>query len=132
MLTEFGTLVVNVSIANEARPVAGAIVRITGADEDNVEIKRTLITDRDGVTKKIELPAKNRSYSLSPDSSETPYSRYDIEIQRTGFYTKRISGISIFSGVESIQIVSMIPASKNKAEYFPDGNIDTTIPENLI
>lgn len=132
MLTEFGTLVVNVGVANEARPVAGAIVRITGADEDNLEIRRTLLTDRDGVTGKIKLPAKNRDYSLSPGSAETPYSRYDIEIQRRGFYTKRISGIAVFSGVESIQIVSMIPSSKDKAEYFPDGNINATIPENLI
>lgn len=132
MLTEFGSLVVNVGIANEARPIKGALVRISGADEDNKEIKRSLITDNDGVTQKIELPAKNRSYSLSPGSIETPYSRYDLEIEKEGFYTKRISGISVFSGVESIQIISMIPASDNRVEFFPDGNINTTIPENII
>lgn len=132
MLTEFGSLVVNVGIANEARPVAGALVRIAGADEDNKEILRSLITDSDGITEKIDLPAKNRSYSLSPGSIETPYSRYDIEIEKEGFYTKRISGISIFSGVESIQIISMIPASDNRAEYFPYGNLNVIIPDNLI
>jgi hypothetical protein len=124
--------VVNVSIANEARPIEGALVRIRGADEDNKEIVHTLVTDSDGTTEKIKLPAKNRAFSLSPGSVETPYSRYDIEIKREGFYTKSIRGASVFSGVESIQIISMIPASDNKEEYFPYGNINTTIPDNFI
>ena len=132
MLTEQGTLVVNVGIANEARPIEGALVRIFGADEDNLRVIRTLITDRDGKTEKVNLPTRNRSFSLTPNAKETPYSRYDLVIEKDGFYTKRISGISVFSGVESIQIIDMIPKSKSKEEYFPNGNINITIPENGI
>jgi hypothetical protein len=132
MLTEFGSLVVNVGIANEARPIVGALVRISGADEDNKDLVRTLITDNDGVTQKIRLPAKNKSYSQAPNSAETPYSRYNLEIEKDGFYTKKINGISVFSGVESIQIVSMIPSSNNLGEYFPNGNINANLPDTTI
>ena len=132
MLTEQGTLILNVEIANEAHPVDGALVRIYGADEENQEIIHTQITDRDGKTQRLYLPTKNRQNSLTPESADAPYSRYDIEIEKNGFYTKRISGVSIFSGVESIQIVAMIPSSDNIDEYYPDGNINATLPESYI
>lgn len=132
MLSEYGSFEVNASIAEEASPVEGVVVRIVGADDDNAYVLRTLITDADGRTEKINLPTKNRTYSLAPNGGEVPYSKYNLEITKDGFYTKHIDGVSVFSGIESIQIVSMIPRSDKTVRYFPEGNINITIPDSLV
>lgn len=132
MLNEYGSFALNASIAEEASPIEGVIVRIVGADDDNSFFIRTLITDVDGRTEKIDLPAKNRSESLSPNGGEVPYSKYNLEITKDGYYTKHIDGVAVFSGIESIQIVSMIPRSDKALRYFPDGNINIIIPDTLV
>lgn len=132
MLNEYGSFAVNASTADEATPVSGVVVRIVGADDDNDYVIRTLITDEDGRTDKIELPAKNRADSLSPGANEIPYSKYNLEIIKDGYYTKHINGVGVFSGVESIQIVSMIPISDKKIAYYPQGNINITIPDTFV
>ena len=128
MLNSNGSLRIRAYTAGGALPVPGAIVRIRGADEDNRFIARTLITDRDGLTKKVELPAPSASYSLIPDSNETPYSVYDVEISAPGYYTKRIDGLTVFSGIESVQLINMIPTSGMPVNDTPRGNINATIP----
>ena len=132
MLTEYGTFAVNTSIANEASPVEGVVIRLVGADDDNSFVIRTLITDGDGRTEIISLPTKNRSESLAPNGGEIPYSKYNLEVSKEGFYTKHIDGVAVFSGIESIQIVSMIPLSDKALQYYPEGNINVKIPDSLV
>ncbi len=129
MLNSEGTLRIRTYTAGGALPVNNALVKIRGAEEDNRLISYTLITDRDGLTPLVTLPAPNVEFSLSPGPIEKPYSVYDVEISAPGFYTKRISGLTVFPGVNSIQLVNMIPSSGNSAEEYPRGNINTVIPE---
>ena len=128
MLNSSGSLRIRAYTAGGALPVPGALVRIRGAEEDNRFISRTLITDRDGLTKKVDLPAPSASYSLTPGSDEAPYSVYDIEIIAPGYYTKRIDGLTVFSGIESVQLINMIPTSDSPINEAPRGNINATIP----
>ena len=130
MLESQGSLVVRTYTAGGALPVAGAIVRIEGAEEDNRLVAYTLVTDRDGLTKKVFLPAPSVSYSLSPSPAEAPFSLYDIEITATGYFPKKISGLTVFSGIDSVQLVNMIPTSDTPIADFPRGNINANIPEN--
>jgi len=44
--------------------------------------------------------------------------------------TKRINGLTVFSGVDSVQLVNLIPVSDYNINQIPRGNINTTIPEN--
>ena len=130
MLNSSGTLRVRAYTAAGALPIEGARVRITGASEDNRLVAFSTLTDRDGLTELITLPAPNVDYSLAPNPAELPYSLYDIEISKNGYYTKRINGLTVFSGINSIQLINMIPGSGNMVEDYPRGNINYIIPEN--
>jgi len=128
---EFGTLSVRAYTASEALPVGGALVEISGTEESNRDLYYSVITDRDGKTEDILLPAPVRSLSLAPGTIEVPYSVYDMEVSAPGYYTKNIYGLTVFSGVTSMQLVNMIPLSEtNPEKNAPEGNLDTTIPPN--
>ena len=78
----------------------------------------------------MALPSPLRDYSLAPSPSEVPYSVYDVEVSRDGYYTKRVNGVAIFSGTDSMQPINMIPISVSGGEFYPRGNLDTTVREN--
>ena len=132
MLNSEGKLRIRAYTAGGALPVENALVKIRGADEDNRLVAYTLVTDFDGLTPEVTLPAPSLEYSLSPDPSEAPYSVYDVEISAPGYYTKRISGLTVFPGVNSIQLVNMIPYSGEGYEDYPRGNIKMVIPNSNI
>ena len=129
MLDSEGTLRVRAYTAGGALPIADAVVRIKGAEEGNRLIAYSLITDRDGTTEAVKLPAPSLIYSLSPSPAEAPFAVYDIEISKEGYYSKVINGVNVFSGVNSVQLANMIPTSSGAGDY-PRGNINATIPEN--
>lgn len=126
---DFGTLRVRATSASGAIPISGAIIHIMGADEENRDFVRSLITDNDGITPKIDLPTPKKSYSLSPDEEETPYALYDVEAVADGYYTKRIISVAIFSGINAILPLNMIPTSLKPVENFPKGNVNATLDE---
>ena len=127
---ESGTVTVRVYTAGGALPVANSVVRIIGADEDNRFIEYSVITDIDGITKALILPSPAKAYSLAPHAKEIPYAVYDLEITADGYYTKRINNIAVFSGIEAIQEVNMIPISPLQDAIFPRGNLEATVREN--
>lgn len=130
VLNSYGSLRIRTYTAGGALPVSSALVRIQGAEEGNRFVMHTLLTDRDGLTEKVILPAPAVQYSLSPSPAESPYSVYDVEISADGYYTKRIEGLTVFAGIDSVQLVNMIPSSGAPIESFPRGNVNATIPNN--
>lgn len=129
MLDSSGTLRIRAYTAGGALPVAGATVRIMGADENNRLINYSLTTDVDGLTKAVTLPAPLVEYSLSPNAAEQPYAVYDVEITAPGFLSKKISGLNVFAGVDSIQLINMIPGHNSDLNNIPIGSTDTVIPK---
>ena len=132
MLDSNGSLRVRTYTAGGALPVKDAIVRIIGAEEDNRMIAYSLVTDRDGLTENVVLPAPFVDYSLSPSPAELPYSTYDIVITAPGYQTRRISGLTVFSGVNSVQNVNMIPGSGEYPDNYPSDNVNAVIPESKL
>ena len=130
MLDSSGTLIVRAYTAGGALPVEGAVVRVMGASEWNRLAVFSSVTDRNGVTERLTLSAPSVNFSLAPDPAELPYSLYDLEISAPGYYTKRINGLTVFSGINSVQLINMIPGSGNMVEDYPRGNINYIIPEN--
>ena len=130
MPNSYGTLRVRAYTASGALPIEGAVVRVMGAGEDNRLIVFSSLTDRDGLSELMILPTPDKELSLSPGPSELPYSVYDLEISLDGYYTKRINGLTVFPGINSIQLINMIPGSGNMVEDYPRGNINYFIPEN--
>ena len=129
MLDSEGVLRIRTYTASGALPVEGAVVEIRGAEEENSTVVYSVLTDRDGITEPIALPAPSLSYSLSPSPSEKPFALYDVNINAEGYYPKRILGVSVFSGINSWQNANMIPISSGVGEY-PRGNVNVIIPEN--
>lgn len=124
---DFGTLRVRATSASGALPISGAVIHIIGADEENRDFAKSLITDNDGITPKVDLPTPKKSYSLTPEDEETPYSLYDVEAVADGYYTKRIVGVAIFSGINAILPLNMIPTSPHPKENYPKGNVNASL-----
>lgn len=128
---KFGKLAVRTFTAGGALPLSGAIVRIRGAVEENSEVEYSLITDMDGLTEEIELPAPSALLSQAPNPSEPSYGVYDVEVSAADYYTKRIRNIAIFENTKTILPVNMIPREiVNNNTTYPHGNLNTTVREN--
>ena len=126
-----GTLIVNTLLAGGALPVVGSVVRIIGTDEENRLTEYSVITDIDGATARITLPAPSRELSQAPGATEQAYALYNIEVSAPGFYTKRMFDVSVFEGEETLQLVNMIPMPKNKTGVtYPRNNLEVSSREN--
>ncbi len=127
----YGRLAIRTYSAGGAIPVEDSIVKITGADDTNNTLSYTIVTDRDGMTEKIKLPTFKKEYSQSPNPQEVPYSTYDIEVIKEGYYPKKIFGVAIFEGLDTTLPVNMIPSPifENNVSA-PKGNLDTYSFEN--
>ncbi len=126
--TESGYLIVAVYAARGAIPIKDALVTVSYADADRSSPYAVLTTDRSGKTPKLALPAPPRDLSLTPQNGEgevvVPYSVYNIEIVKEGFYPVVDSGVPIFSGVTAIQNVDLIPVSEDlPTAFFSDGTV---------
>jgi hypothetical protein len=118
-----GYLIVKVSTASGAIPVEGVTVILQGNDNDNKDVFYSLSTNGDGLTKKIALPVPSASLSGSPSPSSRPYSTYNIEVYREGYYTQRYRGIPIFSGITAVQNARIIPVAELDSQnpYYSSG-----------
>ncbi len=124
MLDKKGIMTVRAYTAGGALPISDATVRIFGAEEDNKDVVFSLTTDEDGVTKPVTLPAPDISISLDPNAKEKPYSLYNIEIFKDGYYSKRLYNIPVFPNTNSEQLLAMIPFSSFPSNY-PRGSVNT-------
>jgi hypothetical protein len=118
-----GFLIVKVSSASGAIPIENASVIIQGKDYNNQNILFSFLTDRDGLTPKITLPAPSKELSEAPTPLSKPYSTYNIEVYREGYYTQRYRGIPIFSGITAVQNARIIPVAELDSQnpYYSSG-----------
>ncbi len=130
MLDDFGSLTVRAYTAGGALPVPGTVVRIFGAEEDNRFIAYSLITDDDGTTAQVSLPSPAKNLSLSPGAPESPYAIYNIEVSAPGYFSKVINSVSVFSGINSVLPITMIPVSGTDVKDYPRDNLSATVTQN--
>ena len=127
----FGNIRIRTYTAAGALPIDGVLVKIYGADEYNRDVMYSLITDENGITKEISLPAPPRGYSAAPGAKEMPYSVYNVELSKSGFYPKRIDNVPIFNGIDAVLPIEMIPLSYNQdGTVQGQGNLNSVIYEN--
>ncbi len=111
-----GYLVVHVTTARGSIPVEGAAVSIR-ANEDaetapRADILYATVTNRDGNTERIALPAPPRQNSMSP-SEVPPFSTYHLEVRREGYGMQSFVALPIFAGITAIQPVDLIPLAED-------------------
>ena len=111
-----GYLIVKVSTASSAIPIENASVIVQGKDEDNQDILLSLLTDKDGLTTRITLPAPPKELSEAPSPSSSPYSLYNIDVFKEGYYPQHYNGVPVFQNVTAIQNARIIPFSELDAK----------------
>ncbi len=125
-----GYLIVNVSTARGAIPLANASVSISDTEAEGNPIVTVVMTDSSGKTPKISLSAPDRNISMQPGSKK-PYASYLIEVVKEGYYPVTNNGVPIFSGITSIQPVEMLPlAEKDSENIYPREGLNISESEN--
>ena len=124
-LNSYGYLIVKVSTANGAIPIENASVIVQGKDDNNQEILLSFLTNRDGITPKIMLPAPPKELSESPSPASKPYSIYNIDVFKEGYYPQHYNGVPIFQNVTAVQNAYIVPTSEFDAKnpYTNEGEI---------
>lgn len=115
-LTSNGYLIVKVSTAGGAIPVEAVNVIIQGIEDENKNILLSLVTDRNGLTPKISLPAPSKELSGAPSPISKPYSTYNIDVYKEGFYPQHYTGVPIFDGITAIQNARIVPIAEFDAK----------------
>ena len=127
----FGNIRVRTYAASGALPIEGVLVKIYGSGEDNRDSVYSLLTDKNGITRELSLPAPPRVYSSAPGAPECPYSVYNVELTKEGFYPKRIDNVPLFNGVNAVLPIEMIPLSHaENGEVLKQSNLNSTVYEN--
>ncbi|MBR2916625.1 MAG: hypothetical protein IKC07_03375 [Clostridia bacterium] len=107
--TDRGYLIIQVSTAGRGLPIEGAHITISRTEENERDVtEMVLLTDRNGQTEKVSLPAPNRENSLTPSGTDN-YSTYKIQTEKEGYYPVENLEVPIFGGKSTIQPVALIP-----------------------
>ena len=80
------------------------------------------ITDINGNTGAISLPAPPKEIGLTPQkngSTVLPYSVYSVYVEHPGYVRAIFTNVPVFSGIESIQPVRMLAKSEGTQEPAP-------------
>ena len=115
--TGTGYLVVQVTTASSAIPLAGAQVTVSGTENGRADVLFELKTGSDGKTPRVALPAPARADSQRP-SSIPPFATYNISVVLPGYEQAIYNEVPIFDGITAMQQADLIPVPKNQ---YPDG-----------
>ena len=103
-----GYLVIRVSTARGAIPLEGASVSVRGGSPETSGIIYSMVTNQDGLTEKIALPAPAISLSESP-GNPTPYSIWSIDVFKDGYTPLFFTSVPVYASVVSVQPAVMTP-----------------------
>lgn len=106
-----GYLIIQARTAHDALPLSGVQVQIMDDQERTVY---RLTTDESGETEKISLETLNRSLSLDPNFSGTPFISYNLLALAEGFNSVHIAGIPILDGETAIQQIEFVPMQERQ------------------
>ena len=106
-LIDRGNVQFNVFNQNKSTPLSNAKVKVfsnvTGEQIDE------LYTDQSGKTPTIDLLTPPIEFSLTPEETYIPYSKYNIEVESTDFEPINIYGVQLLSDSNAIQDVYLTP-----------------------
>ena len=123
MESSIGYLIVNVSTARGAIPLAGASVTVLD-EENGGGIMTVLTTDNAGKTERFAMPAPDRALSEPPGGAK-PYASYTLQVDKAGYYPAAFAGVPVFAGITSIQPAELLPlAEYNSDRVYPREGID--------
>lgn len=104
-----GYLQVQVSVGEQARPIAQAMVRLFQLDNDEVTYEDFFMTNEEGKTEEIPLLAPGIQIAQDEWSDACPYACYNVQVRADGFIMEEIQGVQIFAETRSLLNVEPIP-----------------------
>ena len=139
-MAEKGRLKLQCFVGDTYIPVDGSrAVLVPSAGQTGESREVNLVTNSSGESQTIELDAPPLEYSQEP-SQPTPYSLYDLQVEREGFQVLVINGIQIFPGQTAIQQCRLVE-NNNRRGFRADvininpntlnGNFPAKIPEEV-
>ena len=120
-----GYMIVKVATAGGAIPIERASVIIRGGEEQTSDILFSFLTDKDGLIPRVPLPAPSKEQSQSPSNGTRPFSTYNIDVLKEGYYPQYYQNVPVFDGISAVQTANIIPLSEGgqKNPYFVDEQI---------
>lgn len=119
---ESGTLRVETFASDRAFGVGSARVMIfLPLASGNITLYDGL-TDIDGISETLKLPAPAKSISQSPQTGKNPllpYALYSVYVEHPQYVRSVFTNVPVFSGVESVQPVRMIAKAQGLQEPEP-------------
>ena len=112
-MDESGTLIVRVYAAQAEIPITGATVAVTRPDGTAGKRKLMFLrtTMESGETEVMTIPSPPRWESQAP-MEQTPYAVCDIWVEHPDYVPALIENAQIFSGVETVQNVQLLPLAE--------------------
>lgn len=106
-MADIGRLKVQCFRGNDYIPIDRAKITIRGIGEFATNRTLNLTTNSSGLTEEIEVDAPPIEYSLNENSNKTPYSLYDITVEKENFDPMIIRGCQVFPGEVAYQICNL-------------------------
>lgn len=117
---DYGYLIVTTRAANEAYPINSARVSVYNSNTN--ELMQEVYTDQNGSSPRIALPAPTLSPSEEPGRRD-PYARYNLVIEKEGYYTVRSLNVPVASEITSLQAIEMRPVLPSDFPLTPETEI---------
>lgn len=95
------------------QPLPGIKITVKERLATGDRIIEQLVTNENGQTPAIQLPAPPAELTQEPQNKETPFSPYIIEAQGENIIPTQINGTQIFSTIRSIQPIRLIPSENH-------------------
>ena len=99
-----------------------------GAGKENGKVYFDGYTKTNGVVGSLYLPAPKKSLSQSPQE-KPPYAQYDITVTHPRFQKRQYLGVPVFSGVESIQNIQLLPLGSDETD---NADVTESEPNELL
>ena len=132
-MEETGTLLVRVYTSQAQIPVEGTTVAVTGREQEGKrELISLQVTDSSGTIRPVRIPTPAAIDSTQPDPPEgtVPFASCDVWAEHPGFAALRMEGVQVFSGVETLQNMELVPLIQGESSLDRQGS-NVTTPQNL-
>lgn len=130
-MIQTGSLLVRVFTSRAQIPVPGATVAVSKVNEDGrYELLSVQMTDSSGMVGPIILPAPDFDLSQSPGMA-VPFANYSMMVEHPDYNMALFNNLQIFSGVETVQNVPLMPLSVPAANEESDADTTTVTPQEL-
>ena len=129
-MQEYGTVTAQIVTSAAQIPIPGATLTITRELPDGrQELLAVRMTNYDGFTEPFDVPTPPASDSQTRQTAEVPYALVDLRTERTGYGRVLVRGAQVFSGVQTLQQLVLIPTPTLPENYAETQEFDIPAQE---